>query len=616
MKLQTTLKFVLLFAVLCATNNYANEQNPYTILNNYYKAIGSIEKIKAEKTSYYEAELNFGGMVGTLKQWNSIPLKSRQDFDLKVIRQISGDNGIDNWIIDANGKVKFNIDEATKKRREIAAKMEELDFLDPQSKTFIVEFDGIKKVGDIDCYAVKISNKINSDVIIDYYSITDFYKIKTSSFADNNETITLYYDYKITQGILKPHKIESEDVNSKQKFTIIVTKYESNIIIDTTLFNPPADDVKDYIFTNGVSAENIPFKYIGEHIFLTINLNNTPMVWFLDSGADVNVIDLTYAKEMGLNPEGDIKASGVNKVVSAQLVKLPKFSLPGLQFNEQTIFALDIMPLFNQWGYEAIGILGYDFMSRFVIKIDYSNRLVSFYDPSTFKYTGSGHVVNAPLNNKTFTLPILINNKYKGIWSVDIGAGGCSFHYPYAKENGFLEVDGINKLSGGAGGTNEVKTIKVESLTIADYIINNTEIDMPISEPKGAFSSTDIVGNLGNDIFEKFIIYFDYANQQMIFEKGADFDKVKELDKSGIQLYKNNNNDIAIMFISNNSPAKNINLECGDVITKVNSLSVNKSTDIFQLKEIFKGKAGDKVKIEIIRNNKPLQFELTLKDLL
>lgn len=597
-------------------NLIAQESDPYNILNNYFTAIGGLDKVKGETTSFYEAQLHIAGMEGTIKQWNASPSKSRQEFDLKVFKQVSGDNGIDNWVMDANGKVKLNIDEATQRRREIAARMESLEFLNPESKIFKVEFAGNAKVGDFDCYKVKITNSLNNDVVEDYFSTENYLKLKTSTFADNSETITWYNDYKETEGILKPYKIESEEVNLKQKSTLLISEYKSNIIIEDSLFNPPVVDIKDYKFTNGISAENIPFEYIGEHIFLTIDLNNTSMVWFLDSGADVNVIDVNFAKEIGLKPEGDVKASGVDKVVSASLVQLPKFSLPGLQFNEQTIFAMDMVSLFKQWGYNAVGILGYDFMSRFVTKVDYANKLVSFYDPANFNYKGAGHVVHAPLNDKTFTIPITINNKFNGNWSIDIGAGGCSFHYPYAKENGFLEMNGFTKLSGGAGGTNEVKTININNLTIADFDIKNITIDMPLDEPKGAFASTDIVGNLGNDIFERFVIYFDYASQKMIFEKGTNFDKPKNIDKSGIQLYKNNNNEIAIMFISNNSPAQKAGLKPEDILVKLNDISVDKSTDIFELKELLKGKAGDKIALEIIRNNQHIQFEITLKDLL
>lgn len=597
-------------------NLIAQESDPYNILNNYFTAIGGLDKVKGETTSFYEAQLNIAGMEGTIKQWNASPSKSRQEFDLKVFKQVSGDNGIDNWVMDANGKVKLNIDEATQRRREIAARMESLEFLNPESKIFKVEFAGNAKVGDFDCYKVKITNSLNNDVVEDYFSTENYLKLKTSTFADNSETITWYNDYKETEGILKPYKIESEEVNLKQKSTLLISEYKSNIIIEDSLFNPPVVDIKDYKFTNGISAENIPFEYIGDHIFLTIDLNNTSMVWFLDSGADVNVIDVNFAKEIGLKPEGDVKASGVDKVVSASLVQLPKFSLPGLQFNEQTIFAMDMVPLFKQWGYNAVGILGYDFMSRFVTKVDYANKLVSFYDPANFNYKGAGHVVHAPLNDKTFTIPITINNKFNGNWSIDIGAGGCSFHYPYAKENGFLEMNGFTKLSGGAGGTNEVKTININNLTIADFDIKNITIDMPLDEPKGAFASTDIVGNLGNDIFERFVIYFDYASQKMIFEKGTNFDKPKNIDKSGIQLYKNNNNEIAIMFISNNSPAQKAGLKPEDILVKLNDISVDKSTDIFELKELLKGKAGDIIALEIIRNNQHIQFEITLKDLL
>ena len=607
----------LLVLIIFNVENYAQDQNanPYTILNKYFDAIGGIEKVKAEKTCYFDAKVLFGGMEGTLKQWNEIPGKIREEFDLKIIKQNSGDNGIKNWVVDTNGKIKINTDEATEKRRKISAKLEELDFMDPKSDVFKITYEGVTEVGNEQCYSVKILNNINSDVIVDYYSTANYYKIKTSNFADNKENVTLYSDYRNVLGILKPFKIENENMTSGQKTSIFVNEYKLNINIDESLFNPPAEDVKDYVFTNGLSAENIPCDYYGDHVFLTININGKNVVWFLDSGADVNVIDLEYAKQMGLKPEGDMKAQGVDKVVNVGFVKLPEFNLPGLQFKEQNVMALDIIPMFKQWGYKAVGILGYDFMSRFVVKVDYANRLVSLYDPEVFKYAGNGTLVDAPLRGETFTLPIVIDDKYKGTWSVDIGAGGCSFHYPYAKENGFLELKGITKLSGGAGGYNEAKSVKLNKLSIAGFDINDPVIDMPLNESKGAFASTDIVGNLGNNVFEQFVIYFDYKNQQMIFEKGKNFGKTQNNDKSGLQICQNNNN-VEVLLVSPNTPAAKAGLLKDDIITKINDIQIDEKTDLYDLKDILKGKVGDKVIIEVLRDNEQKKFEIVLEELL
>ncbi|MFH0734569.1 MAG: aspartyl protease family protein [bacterium] len=617
MNIYKKISWCLLILIIFIAKNYAQEQNenPYTIINKYFNAIGSIEKVKAEKTSYFDAKVLFGGMEGTLKQWNEIPGKIREEFEIKIIKQTSGDNGAENWVVDTNGKIKINTDEATEKRRKISAKLEEFEFMDPKSEVFKVTYEGITEVGTEQCYAVKIINNINSDVIVDYYSTANYYKIKTSNFADNKENVTSYSDYRNVFGILKPFKIENVNITSGQKTVILVNEYKLNINIDKSLFNPPAEDVKDYVFTNGLSAENIPCDYYGDHVFLTININGNNVVWFLDSGADVNVIDLGYATQMGLKPEGEMKAQGVDKVVDVAFVKLPGFNLPGLQFKEQNVMVLDILPMFKQWGYKAVGILGYDFMSRFVVKVDYANKLVSLYDPATFKYSGNGTLVDAPLRGETFTLPILINDKYKGTWSVDIGAGGCSFHYPYAKENGFLELKGTTKLSGGAGGYNEAKSVKLNKLSIAGFDINKPVIDMPLNESKGAFASTDLVGNLGNNIFEQFVIYFDYKNQQMIFEKGENFGKSQNNDKSGLQIYLNNNT-AAVLFVSPNTPAEKVGLLKEDIITKINDITIDEKTDLYDLKEILKGKTGDKVIIEILRNNEPIKFEIVLEELL
>ena len=55
--------------------------------------------------------------------------------------------------------------------------------------------------------------------------------------------------------------------------------------IDPALFEPPAEDAKDYEFSGVESFESVPFQYIGEHIYIMVNINGKERLWILDSGA-------------------------------------------------------------------------------------------------------------------------------------------------------------------------------------------------------------------------------------------------------------------------------------------------------------------------------------------
>ncbi|MFZ1947861.1 MAG: hypothetical protein WAW06_09990 [bacterium] len=115
-----TLALVLLSLAALAGTVFAQAlTDPYEVLAEHYEASGGLERLKAERTKYFEATVSVMGLEGTVKQWEETPLKKRQEVDLKVFKQISGDNGEYAWVVDQNGKFQVQKDEITLKKRQV-----------------------------------------------------------------------------------------------------------------------------------------------------------------------------------------------------------------------------------------------------------------------------------------------------------------------------------------------------------------------------------------------------------------------------------------------------------------------------------------------------------------
>ncbi|MFC1800035.1 hypothetical protein ACFL2Z_03885, partial [Candidatus Eisenbacteria bacterium] len=67
-------------------------------------------------------------------------------------------------------------------------------------------------------------------------------------------------------------------------------------------------------------------------------------------------------------------------------------------------------------GIDVPGILGYDFLSRFVTKVDYANELVSFYDPDSFTYTGNGQELDVHIKDSVFETSATLDGEHSGTW--------------------------------------------------------------------------------------------------------------------------------------------------------------------------------------------------------
>ncbi|MBT6225265.1 MAG: PDZ domain-containing protein [Candidatus Scalindua sp.] len=616
MKLLLQITATLLFSLLTRADCSAlvNTIDPYVVFNEYYDAIGGLKKVKAEKTVYLEGRITFDGLDGTYRLWSGEHLHYRTTEDYGIINQTFGDNGRFSWMVDTNGKIQIQRDEETLKRRRITKFHEAFEHLNPNSEIFILTFEGVQKVKETECYVIRTTNSINDDIYLDYFSTLDFYQIKSIVKQPDIQIHTLLSDYRDVNGVKHSFHEESEILPRDKKEIIQLNKYEVNIEINPALFEPPEKDVRDYHFIENECSENIPFQLIENNIFLPVNMNGKKRLWLLDNGASMSVIDYDHASTIGLKPEGRINGVGIEKTFELSFVKLPPYRIEGLQLDTQTIFVFQgLSERFH--AEEAVGILGYDFLSRFVTKIDYADRLISFYNPETFIYNGNGCVLDAPLKEKTFNLTGTVDRKYSGKWRLDLGAFDISFHFPFASNNGLLDRKGIDRISTGLGGRHFERTLQFKTIQLGELTVTNPLISVPLEKSKGSNSSSESIGNIGNSLLRNFVIYLDYERQQVIIEKGENFNKSFPVDKSGFQIGSTDNGLLEIVFISPDTPAARAGFLEGDIIKSINNIDVKYFPELITLKKLLREKPGTEYTFRVLRNGQIEVIKLMLQDL-
>jgi outer membrane lipoprotein-sorting protein len=614
-----TMLLVLLLCFLLSPVAQAELTDPYQILQKHYEAIGGIEQIQAQKTRHSQGtvEIEGTGFKGTFEEWGERPIKSRQNIDLTVFKIIEGDNGEYAWRVDQNGKLHIRKDEQSVKEREIKLLLARFDHLHRESPHFDLSFEGTEKVGENDCYVVQMTNTINQDVTTSYYDKSNFHLLKTEVKKPAGEMHTLYFDHREVDGVLVAFREEATEYPTKMKQIIQIESIEANVPIDQMVFEPPGEQAADFRFSDGHSAENIPFKFIHNHIFIEVDIGGKKTLWALDSGAGATVVEKRFADALGLEPMGTLKGKGAGSVVDVSFTNLPAFSLPGIQFDEQKVAIIDLHWLFSEMmGMEVAGILGYDFLSRMVTKIDYANQLISFYHPDHFDYQGSGVVLDAPLSqSNSFLLPLTVDGEYGGMWRLDTGAGGMWFHYPFAERHGLFDLPGVQGMSAGAGGKGGHLMVQFNTMEFAGMTVKDPIISIPLGRGEGAFADEALTGNIGNTLLRHFVIYLDYKHQQVMVEKGEDFGKAFPRDNSGMQIGKSEDGNLKIIFVADETPAHKAGFERGDVIRSVNEVDVKYLGGLHSLREMLKEKPGTKYKIEVLRDGKSKKIKLELKDL-
>ncbi len=611
------LLFGALAAAFCASAGAAMN-DPYEILNRHYQATGGLDKIKAMKTSYVEGTIVIEGtgLQGTFKQWAESPIKSHQEVDLTIFKQTTGDNGQFPWVVDQNGKVQTLQDERSMQDHKVKLLTAEYDFLNRDSKNFTLAFEGTDTVGGVACFVIRTTNSINQDTLRQFIDTTTFRQVKVINIKADGQTHTRYFDYRDVDGVLMPFEEQSVEYPTMMKQVVKLTVVKVNVPVEASLFEPPTVDVKDFHFVNGRDAEDIPFRYIEDHIYLMVNVAGKERLWVLDTGADVTVIDAAFAKEAGIQSEGSIKGKGAGQLVDVSFADLPSFSLAGLQFDKQKAAVIEINSLIRQWvGFEVAGILGYDFLSRVITKVDYANEKLSFYDADSFVYNGSGKVLDAPVAGKGFDLPVTVDGFYGGLWSLDLGAGGMAFLYPFAEKNGLLKMKGVDGLGFGAGGSSPQRTCQFKTIEFAGFVKEKPLITVTMEKGPGAFGDAFLTGNIGNTLLRHFVLYLDYKHGKVIVEKGKDFDRVFPRDNSGLMAGATPDKKIEVVYASPGTPAEKAGFKVGDIIASFNGVGTDFLGGVLAVKKMLREKPGTTYTVGIERAGQPQTLKLTLKDL-
>ncbi len=591
--------------------------DPYEILNKYFEASGGLEKMKAEQTSYMEGTLSIGTMQGTIKIWMQIPDKSRIEFDLGIFRQTMGDNGDLSWVLDGNGKLQkiTKSDEATLKRKEVKKRMALYEYADPASDIFTVTYWEADKVGEKDCHVVKITNHINADHAYYYINVADFKLEKAIAMKGEESSDTFFGDYREVDGLLVPFFVSEVPYQTGQAQEIRISRYESNPDIPQGTFDPPAESAKDYEFTSGAAAENIPFKFIGNHLYIPATVNGLRRLWVLDTGAAVTVVNKPFADEIGLKSEGSMTGRDAGGTVEASFAVLPSFEVEGIHFKEQTGAILVMSELVRRLGVDLAGVFGYDFLSRFVTKVDYASEQVSFYDPEKFSYSGNGHLLDVHMQNNLFQVSATLDGVHDGIWLFDLGASMTHLDGCYALREDYTKKNGVVGMGHGAGNPFQTKTVRCDSIEFAGFTVYEPEVTFSYGGTDTVFTA-DKLGILGNSLFRHFVLYIDYGNERVIVEKGADFAQAGPRDRSGLSIARTTTGkEVEVIYVSPDTPAQKAGFVVGDILKSINSIGVEHLSDVSSIRDLFTEAAGTRYEVVVNRAGQEQKLKLKLAEL-
>lgn len=247
--------------------------------------------------------------------------------------------------------------------------------------------------------------------------------------------------------------------------------------------------------------------------YVDVRVNNSEPLWFnVDSGASACVIDLAQCENLSIPIEGQYEGTGAGSG-SFKYSKMEgvRYSLGNETFTADQSYAIDLSGVANSKGRRLDGILGCDFFLRYVVVLDYSQSVMTLYDPDGYVYRGSGEVLEitfvkkVPFVKGRIWVPGVAAKESE--WLVDTGSSDTLNDELLGESKG-----AVRHVMGGRGLGKEFETL----LATADRV----EIGpFHFEKVEGATGGMKIGGGL----LRYFTVTFDYSKSQMILEPNQQY---------------------------------------------------------------------------------------------
>ena len=362
----------------------------------------------------------------------------------------------------------------------------------------------------------------------------------------------------------------------------------------------------------------VPIEVLNNHVYLRVCVNGRELQFILDTGSSGSPIDMNTARDMGiaLGGRGEAHGAGPGTAATARIDNV-NATIPGTSVVVPLGAALDLSGVSKGEGLAIQGILGYTFISQYVVAIDYRKHELRLYDRKSFRYDGPGARLPLDLKQNQPHVDAVVRlsdgETMKGYFLVDVGSGGALLltkpfvdkHSLRARVTPTMRVRG----GGGVGGAATSDVGRVASLNLGGY-----ELAQPITglfgDSAGVFSGSQWDGNIGGDVLRRFLVLFDYGRREMILERHEGSDEAFEGDMGGMRMRAGAKfSDITIVDVLSASPAGEAGVLVGDRIVSVDGATPTDRTMI-ELRQKLR-RPGESVSLVLQRGDSQVTVQFT-----
>lgn len=337
--------------------------------------------------------------------------------------------------------------------------------------------------------------------------------------------------------------------------------------------------------------------------------------FILDTGSGGISLDSMTTEYFKLKKTASDKMiRGIGGIKQIEFALDHTLKLPGISVNDLDFHINDYELLTSVYGVKIDGIIGYSFLRRYIVALNYEDKTMSVYSPGLFKYPRGGHMLRP--NFTTIPLQevqVKDARKIANRFYFDTGAGLCFLlSDQFAKDSAVLYKKKIMvpTQAEGLGGKRPMMLTVLKEIKIGPYKFR--KVPTFVFNDEFNVTSYPLTGGLiGNDLLRRFNVVLNYPDQSIHLLPNKHYSTPFDYSYTGLGIYMEEG-FIVVDDVIKDSPGEKAGFQIGDIIIGIGN---NFSGNIQAYRNILQN-AETKLKVIITRNGEAKVLNLNVRNIL
>lgn len=370
-------------------------------------------------------------------------------------------------------------------------------------------------------------------------------------------------------------------------------------------------------FPANQASVSFPFEFLANAVFIPVKVNGKgPYPFYVDTGASDAIVASEEAAGLGLHTKsmGSSMGAGSDSYEMGDISGTVQFGFPGgLSVSTDHAVAISMKGTWPMIGQRVYGNIGREILRHFIVEFDYEKKMITFYNPAKFHYSGKGQHFPSPIRGQVVAPG---GGPIASEFSVDTGAGGTIVTAPLVKENHLMErvSQKVPSPSHGIGnGVSDDVVGRITQLRLGTYAVAQPLV--ALSQDTEGSLAHDAFVNMGGNILSRFTVTIDYIHHEVILEPNGHFAEPFAADASGLVVEARGEDfrTFTVKGVVAGSPSDNAGIKANDIITEIDGAPASKYA-LWELQNLLK-ESGTERSITIKRDGKTMTVRFKLQAL-